>query len=298
MTPTKNNNSIKEKTTKELNYENIIKDLNKTIADYKIKILELEKEIKKNSKKRVERNDPIKKRNLKKSLDYYTDCFVSNLNDYITSVYLKDETDERKKKKYTDIYNDTGIPKTSFTNYTTGRLPRYTETLIMIKDYFDVPFSYLFRETPTTNINKINIDVGMAYGLNDMSINKLKQLKKESDNDSLENNYDATIKLFLINSIINDNDFLCSFAYLVPTLIGRKQLDDKFKEKKGYVPFAVDKHYINYLKYSAYEQYINYLNKLIEQRAVPESIVKKSIEIAKKYAGSRQNQIELKEEKE
>lgn len=297
MATSKNENDIKQAKIKELEYENTIKELNKTIDTYKKKISELENKIMKLSKKKVERNDPIKKSNLKKPLNDYTSSFNRNLNDYVTGVYLKEITEKEKKKKYNDIYNDTGIPKSSFTNYTTDRLPRYTETLIMIKDYFDVPFSYLFGETPTTSINEININVGMAYGLNDRSIYKLRKLKKESETDSLENNYEATIKLFLINSIINSSDFLYSFARLVPTLIGRKQLDEKFKGQKNYVPFAVNKDYIDYLKYSAYEQYIDYLNKLIERQQVPESIVKNSIEIAKKYAGKRQEQIRFEEEK-
>ena len=147
----------------------------------------------------------------------------------------------------------------------------------------------MFKETDTKEID--NIDIGLAYGLNDKSIKELKRLKKESENDSLDNNYSNTIKLFLINSIINDNDFLESFSHLVPTVIGRKQLDEKYKNASSYTPFSVDTKFIDYLKYSTYERYINYLNKLIDLEDVPKSITNNSIEIAKKYAGFRQEII-------
>lgn len=237
----------------------------------------------KKEKKKVERNDKLNKSIMKKSLDKYADEFTSQLNDYVN------EFTKTNNKKLIDIYRETGITKSAFTNYTTDRLPRYTETLILLKDYFNLPFSYLFKETNATDIN--NIDIGLAYGLNDNSIERLKQLKKESENDSLDNNYENTIKLFLINSIINDNDFLESFSHLVPTLIGRKQLDEKYKNTPTYTPFSVDAKFTDYLKYSTYERYINYLNRLIDLEAVPKSITNNSIEIAKKYAGFRQNII-------
>ena len=211
--------------------------------------------------KKVERNDNINKDKMKKSLDKYTSDFTTRLGDYVES-YIKENN-----LKYTDIYKDTGIAKSSFTNYVSDRLPRYTDTLIFIKDYFNIPFSYLFKETNAKEID--NIDIGLAYGLDDNAIKKLKQLKKRSENDSLDNNYSNTIKLFLINSIINDTDFLESFSRLVPTLIGRKQLEDKFKGQRTFVPFSVDKDFIDYLKYSAYEQYIDYLNRLIKLDKVP-----------------------------
>lgn len=233
--------------------------------------------------KKVERNDNINKDKMKKSLDKYTSDFTTRLGDYVER-YIKENN-----LKYTDIYKDTGIAKSSFTNYVSDRLPRYTDTLIFIKDYFNVPFSYLFKETDTKEID--NIDIGLAYGLNDKSIEELKRLKKESENDSLDNNYSNTIKLFLINSIINDNDFLESFSHLVPTVIGRKQLDEKYKNASSYTPFSVDTKFIDYLKYSTYERYINYLNKLIDLEDVPKSITNNSIEIAKKYAGFRQEII-------
>lgn len=250
-----------------------------------------------NSKKRkVERSDVIKEENLKHPLSEYADKFTNRLNDYIEGVYTKERKEDGTKKTKKDITKDTGISQSAMLNYTTDRLPRYTETIIMLKDYFDVSFSYLFGETPTTSIDSINIDIGIAYGLNGSSLARLKKLKKESENDSLDSNYKATIKLFLINSIINDGDFLEMFSYLVPTLIGRKQLDEKLKGRRAYVPFAVDKDFIDYLKYSAYEQYIEYINRLISLNRVPESIVKNSIAIATKYAGNRKKSIRFTEE--
>ncbi len=239
--------------------------------------------------KKVERNDNINKDKMKKSLDKYTSDFTTRLGDYVER-YIKENN-----LKYTDIYKDTGIAKSSFTNYVSDRLPRYTDTLIFIKDYFNIPFSYLFKETDAKEID--NIDIGLAYGLDDNAIKKLKQLKKESENDSLDNNYSNTIKLFLINSIINDTDFLESFSRLVPTLIGRKQIDEKFNGEKTYQPFSLDTDFIDYLKYSAYEQYIDYLNRLIKLDKVPKSITNNSIEIAKKYSGNRQKNIRSLEEK-
>lgn len=255
-------------------------------------------EAKQKKQKKIERKEHIKKANLKKPLSYYTNCFTHNLNDYVTGVYIKEQTEKEKKKKYKDIYNDTGISKSTFTNYITDRLPKYTDTLIMIKDYFNVPFSYLFGETNVTNIDEINIDVGMAYGLNDGAIKVLKKLKKDVENDSLEFNYEATIKLFLINSIINSDDFLSGFSFLVPTLIGRKQIDDELKGVKGFIPFEHERNLFDLLKYKSFESYIKYLNKLIERQEVPKSIVENSIAIAKKYAGDRKSVIKsLEEEK-
>ena len=246
-------------------------------------------------KKVVERCDIINEEILKTSLSEYSNRFTNQLNDYIENIYTKERKEDGTKKTKKDITKDTGISPTALTNYTTDRLPKYTKTIIALRDYLDVPFSYLFKETPTIDIN--NIDIGMTYGLNDSSIAKLKKLKKESDNDSLDTDYKATIKLFLINSIINDSDFLGMFSRLIPALVGKKQLSEIYKGERAYVPFAVDKDYIDYLKYSAYEHYIDYINRLITHEIVPESIIKNSISIIEKYACKQKKGVNFKEQK-
>ena len=60
--------------------------------------------------KKVERNDNINKDKMKKSLDKYTSDFTTRLGDYVER-YIKENN-----LKYTDIYKDTGIAKSSFTN--------------------------------------------------------------------------------------------------------------------------------------------------------------------------------------
>lgn len=141
-------------------------------------------------KNNVIRNDTINKKIMKKSMNEYTEIFTKQLNKYVKE-YVEDNN-----ITYKSIYNDSGIKKESFTNYTSNRMPRYTETLVFIKDYFDLPFSYLFGETSATKIE--NIDVGLSLGLTDKSISKLRQLKDTNDD----------IKLLIINSIIENPKFV------------------------------------------------------------------------------------------
>lgn len=51
----------------------------------------------------------------------------------------------RDKKGVTDyrVAIDTGIPKSTFTDWKTGRSKPKTEKLKAIADYFDVPIEYL-----------------------------------------------------------------------------------------------------------------------------------------------------------
>ena len=141
-------------------------------------------------KNNVIRNDTINKKIMKKSMNEYTEIFTKQLNKYVKE-YVEDNN-----ITYKSIYNDSGIKKESFTNYTSNRMPRYTETLVFIKDYFNLPFSYLFGETSATKIE--NIDVGLSLGLTDKSISMLRQLKDTNDD----------IKLLIINSIIENPKFV------------------------------------------------------------------------------------------
>lgn len=217
----------------------------------------------KGNKKKVERNDPIKKENLKKSIEEYTDIFTTCLNNYLVKSYSKETDEKGKKNKYTDLYKNTGIPKTSFTNYQTSRIPRYTETLIMIKDYLDLPFSYLFGETLTTNINESDIDISMAYGLNDKSMSNLKKIKMQLEDNPDSEKINAYAKLLLLNTLICDNDFLDSLVNLFLKLMEKEKVEESLKNIKHHIS-DYDNDYIDYLKYVSYEKFIQSINKLVE----------------------------------
>ena len=245
-------------------------------------------------KKVVERCDIINEEILKTSLSEYSNRFTNQLNDYIENIYTKERKEDGTKKTKKDITKDTGISPTALTNYTTDRLPKYTKTIIALRDYFDVPFSYLFKETPTIDIN--NIDIGMTYGLNDSSIAKLKELKIKSETDSTLTCYKSTIKLFLINSIINDDDFLDGFSFLLSALVAKKQLTDKYKGKKLYFYYKNNNDYVDYVKYNTYEKYLKYLNKLISQDIVPKSISSNAIAIVNEFSYNKIKNINKQKE--
>lgn len=217
----------------------------------------------------------------------YTDIFTRQLRDYI-SEYIKPESENDKKKKRKNIYTDLNITRTALINYETDRLPKY-ELLFKIKEYFDLPFSYLFGETETTKLE--NLSNGYDLGLNDKSIEKLKNMKKDSTSDSIDNNYMNEIKLFVINSIINDKSFLDDFAFYLATVVGRKQTNKDTKIKF----FKAGQLELDYIKYNIFSNYVKYIESL-DENSLPPSIIKKAIEISTKYAGSKQLDIKEKNE--
>lgn len=228
-----------------------------------------ETEKKQKNKKGRERKDPIKKNNLKISMEEYTKAFNDNL-----SLYVKNYTKE-KKEKYKTIYNDTGISKTGFTNYLTDRLPRYTETLIMIKDYFELPFSYLFGETSTTSVDEANIDISMIFGLDDKAMASLKAIKSQINNGTDKEKCNAYIKQLLVNTLISDNDFLDSLVNLFSQLMQKELINDSYRNIEHKIA-TIEEDYINYLRYVSYEKFVSSINGLIENQLVSNRVIESS----------------------
>lgn len=129
----------------------------------------------------------------------YTKKFTCQLKKIMVSFKGKEE-----KKFYNQIYTDLNISKTAFHNYTTDRLPKQMETIFLIKDYFNVPFSYLFGETNT--LKEENINISTKIGLNDNSIKVLENITKKIQNNDEDKNNKENLKLHIINALLaNDN---------------------------------------------------------------------------------------------
>ena len=101
-----------------------------------------------------------------------------------------------------DICNDLGITQQALINYTTDRIPKY-EMLEKIKNYFNTSYAFLFGEINGQNINNVNISAEL--GLNDDSINTLRENTKSSN----------LLSLNTINNIINDKLFIEKYSEIV-----------------------------------------------------------------------------------
>lgn len=151
-------------------------------------------------------------------LENFNKSFGNLVDNEINSTF------EKRTKK--DIAEELGITEQSLQNYECGRMPD-SRMLPIIRNYFNVPYSTLFGEIDNKDLGSAKI--GLNLGLNDNSINKLKGLQKSAMQDNYSNNYENKFKLFLINSIINDdeliNDLSITFAYYLGQIELKEKLD-------------------------------------------------------------------------
>lgn len=211
---------------------------------------------------------------------------------------IKEDLEEKTKNGYPyyeqNIYENIGISKGAFNSYKNGddgkgknanpKVPNFV-ALYKIKKYFNVPYSYLFGETLTKNIN--NIADGTKFGLDDKSISVLEELQSKASIDNIEENYSSIMKLYVINSFIHNERFLDDLSFLVSTIIGRNQINKEFEKQL----LKIDDKHFEYMKYSSFIDYLNYFENASSDD-IPKYIIDNSREIAKKYSGHYQTIID------
>ena len=204
--------------------------------------------------------------------------------------------DKKYEKVYVtfenEMYKKIGIGKTTLQNYkkdykSGGKLPRYDE-LIRIHDYFNVSYSYLFGESNLKSNNNANIDIGVKLGIDDKSLSILQDLKDKASKETIDDNFDAQTKLFLINSFIQDKKLLDSLVAYIPIILGRNILDKKYNGKPKYKSYTTDNSIYEMTKYAIISNSIKSLDALTTEENVPLIVAKNSEEYALKYAGAMQ----------
>ena len=215
-------------------------------------------------------------------------------NDVIDSVdtLVKNKTKEKNSdgKLYNKqmISNELGITYQSLLNYTTDRMPDLKQ-LLYIKEYFNVPYSLFFKDE---NNSSGEINSSLSLGLDKDTLNILEKLKTESKNDTYENNYLNTTKLFLINAIIKDEKLFSRLADYFSISLGRNILDKKNSKIKAYKPFKNDESAYSMTKYAIMTDFINYIDKLVKGDDVPRDIKNNVEKYAYKYSGDMQKVID------
>ena len=134
--------------------------------------------------------------------------YLSNEFSLTFSNLVEQELDSKRKEGISyfekDIYTKMGISKGAFNFYKNGNNGKGTKAkekvpdlvgLYKIKHYFNVPYSYLLNETPTIDVN--NLEIGMKLGLNDDTISMLNKLNSEKSNVNTE------FELYVINCLIS-----------------------------------------------------------------------------------------------
>lgn len=177
-----------------------------------------------------------------------------------------------------DIYTKMGISKGAFNFYKNGNDGRGTEAkekvpdlvgLYKIKNYFNVPYSYLLNETTTKDIN--NLEIGMTLGLNDEAISILNELNDE------KSNVDREFELYIINCLLSNKQFIKAFSRIVIEGLSRKVVKDKFK-KVNY-DYETNSQQLDYKKYMLSNLVNSSIDEIIDRDDIPvhmiESLKKK-----------------------
>ena len=167
-------------------------------------------------------------------------------------------TDEIKEKRANgipfyekNIYEKMGISKGAFNFYKNGndgsgidakvKVPDLV-ALYKIKQYFDVPYSYLLNETKTKNIDSINAGIGL--GLNDDAIKHLNIL----NNDKV--NVDKEFELYIINCLLSNEEFIHRLSGIVIAKLSRRIANAKYKKLE--LNHDENSDYILFQKYKLY----------------------------------------------
>lgn len=198
------------------------------------------------------------------------------------SKLVEQELDNKRKDGISyfekDIYKKMEISKGAFNFYKNGNDGRGKEAkekvpdlvgLYKIKNYFNVPYSYLLNETTTKDIN--NLEVGMTLGLNDKAISMLNKLNNE------KSNIDTEFELYIINCIISNRKFIKAFSRIVIEGLSRKIVNDKFK-KINY-DYEKNSQQLDYKKYMLSNLVNSSIDEIINRDDIPihmvESLKKK-----------------------
>ncbi len=186
-----------------------------------------------------------------------------------------------------------GIDTSTMSKYLNGQRFPTEYNLVKIKEYYDVPYSYLFGEIESVDINKAYIELN--YGINMFASAKLKNLKKNLYKDSFNNSYYNEIKLYVINELIQNDSFIERMADITYINIYAKTNDVNILKdsKKG---FKLEHPIFNNNLYdSMVNKAFNVLTKHIEDldiRNVPATIIEHSKEYAYKYKSAFNNDVE------
>lgn len=221
-----------------------------------------------------------KKKQLKKKEDIianekslkleYTKKFNNNLYAYLQD-WSKQKDKNGKKHTKDNMYNDLGINKSTFANYISkdsiGNLPKY-EWLFSIKDYLDVPFSYLFGETKS--ITTKDIDVSVKYGLTDKSLATLKKYQSHLDN------FDNVCYLYVINSLIENTELTKQLGKILIDKLSHKMNYEKYLKLEEFKN-SESMQFYNFKLFKLFNSIDNHFETLLNDKQVPQEL----IEIAK-----------------
>lgn len=175
-----------------------------------------------------------------------------------------------------DIYKKIGISKGAFNFYKNGNDGRGAVAkekvpdlvgLYKIKNYFNVPYSYLLNETTTKKID--NLQIGATLGLNDESISILKNLNNKSDI------YSET-KLFILNNIISNDNFIRDLTNIVLQKLSIRAVNEKYKKLN--VKYSENSEYMNF----RYFKLIKNIDSIIEKTINSDDISNNLLEDLKK----------------
>ena len=160
--------------------------------------------------------------------------YLSNEFSLTFSKLIDQEIETKRKNGVSyfekDIYTKIGISKGAFHFYKNGNDGRGKDAkekvpdlvgLYKIKNYFNVPYSYLLNETPTKNIN--HLEIGMSMGLNDEAISILNNLNKN------KLNIDKELELFVLNCIISNDTFVSALSNIILERLSRRVAKEKYK---------------------------------------------------------------------
>lgn len=212
---------------------------------------------------------------------------IINTIDDLVQNKIKEKDVKGKTYNKQMISNDLGITYQALLNYTTDRMPDLKQ-LLYIKQYFNVPYSLFFKDE---NNSSSEINSSLSLGLDKDAINILQGLKTDSKNDTYENNYLNTTKLFLINAIIKNEKLFSRLADYFSISLGRNILDKKNSKIKAYKPFKNDESAYSMTKYAIMTDFINYIDKLVKGVDVPRNIKSNVEKYAYKYSADMQKVI-------
>ncbi len=228
---------------------------------------------------KTEEKNKTKENLYKELVDNFTTSF-KNLVD--TKIDLATTKITRKS-----IAQDLEISEQALQNYESDRIVS-NQLLAAIRNYFDVPYSTLFGEITSKDIN--NAKKELAIGLNEKALKKMEKMQHQALNDNYSTNYEDKFKIFLINTIICDDDLInqlsATFSYYLGYLELKKRMENqnfKFKNREE------DLYLMNlYRFFSTIEKRFENLS---NSKEVTPQIRKLAYKVAKKYAGIYQNYL-------
>ena len=199
-----------------------------------------------------------------------------------------------------DLADNIGISRASLYNYMCGSNMKGKNSkpvipdaanLYKIKKYFNVSYAYLFGESAQVTSDEYEVYFGINYGLDSNAQEELKKLKLDANKKSIEENYLANVKLFIINSMIKNQSLLERMANLLLIGLGQNLWDEELKNEKDYIPYEFDK-YTEFIRFDVVQECTFFLNSLCNGNKVPQVIKSYCQKHGLKYAGKRKKFIE------